>query len=195
MIKLTTPITEEQIRSLHVGDICSITGIIVTARDAGHKLMVEERPDFLNEYLNGGVIYHCGPVVKKEGEKWSFVAAGPTTSAREEPYQAKVIELYTLRGVIGKGGMGEKTLNACRNFGCVYFHAVGGCGTSLAMSVKEVLTVFKLEEFGAPEAFWVTRAEEFPVIVTMDSHGNSIHADVKKASDEVYKEIMRELSV
>ncbi|MBN1232231.1 MAG: fumarate hydratase C-terminal domain-containing protein [Candidatus Coatesbacteria bacterium] len=194
MIKLTTPISEEVIRNLKVGDICAITGIIVTARDAGHKLMVEERPGFLDEYLNGGVIYHCGPVVKKEGEKWSFVAAGPTTSAREEPYQAKVIESYTVRGVIGKGGMGEKTLEACKNYGAVYFHAVGGCGTLLAKSVIEVITVFKLEEFGAPEAFWVCKAVDFPVIVTMDSHGKSIHADVKKASNEVYTKIMTELS-
>jgi fumarate hydratase subunit beta len=145
MIRLEIPIPEAKIRELKVGDTVLLTGIVVTARDAGHKLMVEERPQFLDDLLREGVIYHCGPVVKKEGERWTFVAAGPTTSAREEPYQAKVIESYGVRGVIGKGGMGEATLEACRRFGAVYFHAVGGCGTSIAQSVKEVVAVHKLE--------------------------------------------------
>lgn len=187
MIELTTPITDEQIRSLHAGDLVSLNGIVVTARDAGHKLMVEERPAFLDDLLKGGIIYHCGPVVKKEGDKWKFVAAGPTTSIREEPYQAKVIEMYGVRGVIGKGGMKEKTLEGCKKFGAVYFHAIGGCGTQIALSVKEVLAVHKLEEFGTPEAFWVCRVEDFRVVVTMDSHGNSLHetieADSKKRFD------------
>ena len=191
MIRLEIPIPEAKIRELKVGDTVLLTGIVVTARDAGHKLMVEERPQFLDDLLREGVIYHCGPVVKKEGERWSFVAAGPTTSAREEPYQAKVIESYKVRGVIGKGGMGEATLEACRKFGAVYFHAVGGCGTSIAQSVKEVVAVHKLEEFGTPEAFWVTRVEDFPVIVTMDSHGNSIHDTVRAESKKVYEELMK----
>ena len=191
MIKLDIPISEEKIRALKAGDTVLLSGVMVTARDAGHKLMVEENPDFLNELLKDGVIYHCGPVVKKEGEKWSFVAAGPTTSAREEPYQGKVIESYGVRGVIGKGGMGDKTMEACKKFGAVYFHAVGGCGTSTAQAVKEVLDVHKLEEFGTPEAFWVIRTEDFPVIVTMDTHGKSIHKEVdaesKKALDALLK--------
>jgi len=191
MIRLEIPISEEKIRGLKVGDTVLLSGIVVTARDAGHKLMVEERPHFLDDLLRDGVIYHCGPVVKKEGDRWSFVAAGPTTSAREEPYQGKVIESYGVRGVIGKGGMGPATLEACRRFGAVYFHAVGGCGTSIAQSVKEVLAVHKLEEFGTPEAFWVTRVEDFPVIVTMDAHGNSIHDTVKAASKQVYDELMK----
>jgi fumarate hydratase subunit beta len=191
MIRLEIPIPEAKIRELKVGDTVLLTGIVVTARDAGHKLMVEERPRFLDDLLRDGVLYHCGPVVKKEGGRWSFVAAGPTTSAREEPYQAKVIESYTVRGVIGKGGMGEATLEACRRFGAVYFHAVGGCGTSIAQSVKEVVAVHKLEEFGTPEAFWVIRVEDFPVIVTMDSHGNSIHAQVRADSKKVYEELMK----
>ncbi len=178
MIKLTIPISEDDIRGLKCGDTVSLTGTIVTARDAGHKLMVEERPDFLNDLLKGGVIYHCGPVVKKEGDKWSFVSAGPTTSAREEPYQGKVIDTYGVRGVIGKGGMGKDTLDACREFGAVYFHAVGGAGTLIGQSVKEVTDVFNLEEFGTPEAFWVIRVEDFPVIVTMDTHGVSLHEKI-----------------
>lgn len=190
MIELTTPITEEQIRSLKAGDLVSLNGIVVTARDAGHKLMVEERPEFLNDLLKGGIIYHCGPVVRKDGDKWKFVAAGPTTSIREEPYQAKVIEMYGVRGVIGKGGMKEQTLEGCKKFGAVYLHAIGGCGTQIAESVKEVLAVHKLEEFGTPEAFWVCRVENFQVVVTMDSHGNSLHETVEAASLKRFEELL-----
>ena len=191
MIKLDIPISDEKIRSLKAGDTVLLSGVMVTARDSGHKLMVEENPDFLRDLLRDGVIYHCGPVVKKEGEKWSFVAAGPTTSIREEPYQDKVIESYGVRGVIGKGGMGKATMEACKKFGAVYFHAVGGCGTSTAQAVKEVLDVHMLEEFGTPEAFWVIRTEDFPVIVTMDSHGNSIHDQVEAKSKKVLDELMK----
>jgi fumarate hydratase class I len=191
MIKLEIPIPEEKIRALKVGDTVLLSGLVVTARDAGHKLMVEERPAFLDDLLRGGVIYHCGPVVKQDGERWSFVAAGPTTSSREEPYQAKVIESYTVRGVIGKGGMGEATKEACRRFGAVYFHAVGGCGTAIARAVREVVTVHKLEEFGTPEAFWVIRVEDFPVIVTIDSHGNSVHEQVRAASQQALEELLK----
>ena len=191
MIRLEIPIPEARIRELRVGDTVLLNGIVVTARDAGHKLMVEERPHFLDELLREGVIYHCGPVVRKDGDRWSFVAAGPTTSAREEPYQAKVIESYTVRGVIGKGGMGDATREACRRCGAVYLHAVGGCGTSIAASVKEVLAVHKLEEFGTPEAFWVIRVEDFPAIVTIDTLGDSIHERVREQSKKVYEELLK----
>ncbi len=191
MIRLEIPLAEDAVRALKVGDTVLLNGIVVLARDQGHKLMVEERPHFLDDLLKEGVIYHCGPIVRKDGERWSFVAAGPTTSAREEPYQAQVIESYGVRGVIGKGGMGEATKEACRRFGAVYFHAVGGCGTSIARSVKEVVGVHKLEEFGTPEAFWVTRVEDFPVIVTIDTHGNSIHDTVRAESKKVYDELMK----
>ena len=190
MIELTTPITEEQVRSLKLGDIVHLSGIMVTARDAAHKLMVEERPAFLNELLKGGAIYHCGPVVRKDDGRWSFVAAGPTTSAREEPYQSKVIEHYGVRAVIGKGGMGPKTLEGCKKFGAVYLSAIGGCGTQIALAVKEVLAVHKLEEFGTPEAFWVCRVEKFPVVVTMDAHGNSLHDQVETASKARFQQLL-----
>ncbi|PIE05966.1 MAG: fumarate hydrolyase [Sorangium cellulosum] len=190
MIELTTPITEEQIRRLHAGDLVALNGVIVTARDAGHKLMVEERPEFLNELLKGGIIYHCGPVVKKEGNTWKFVAAGPTTSIREEPYQAKVIEMYGVRGVIGKGGMKEKTLEGCKKNGAVYLHAIGGCGTQIAQSVKEVLAVHKLVEFGTPEAFWVCRVENFQVVVTMDAHGVSLHDTIEAKSKNRFEALL-----
>jgi fumarate hydratase class I len=136
----------------------------------------------LQQLLKGGVIYHCGPVVKKhEDGSFSFVAAGPTTSIREEVYEPEVIAHFNLKGVIGKGGMGPNTLRACREQPAVYFHAIGGAASLIAQSVKEVLTVHKLE-FGVPEAMWVIRVEDFPVVVTMDSHGASIHETVEAAS-------------
>lgn len=192
MIKLKIPISEEDIRKLKVGDTVLLSGIIVTARDAAHKLMVEEKPDFVREVLKESVIYHCGPVVKKDDAgNWSFVSAGPTTSAREEPYQSTVIEEYNVRGVIGKGGMGPKTAEGLSKYGAVYFHAVGGAGSLIANAVKKVLTVHKLEEFGTPEAFWVIDVEDFPVVVTMDSHGSSIHKDVLEKSTRVAEELLK----
>ncbi|MGD9808047.1 MAG: FumA C-terminus/TtdB family hydratase beta subunit [Deferribacterales bacterium] len=190
MIKLTTPISEETARSLKVGDEILLTGKIVTARDAAHKLMIEERPDFIREHLKDGVIYHCGPVVKKEGDEYSFVAAGPTTSSREEPYQAAVCEEYSVRAVIGKGGMGPLTAAGLQKVGAVYLHAVGGAGSLIGKMVKKVHTVYKLEEFGAPEAFWVCEVEDFPCVVTMDSHGGSLHKDIAAASQKVADELM-----
>lgn len=191
MIKLKTPISEEEIRRLHVGDTVYLSGVIVTARDAAHKLMIEERPDFIRDVLKESVIYHCGPVVRQdEAGNWSFVSAGPTTSAREEPYQATVIEEYNVRGVIGKGGMGPKTAEGLKKFGAVYFHAVGGAGSLIANAVKKVLTVHKLEEFGTPEAFWVIEVEDFPLVVTMDSHGGSLHKEVLERSKKVAEELM-----
>ena len=190
-IKLKTPISEEEIRKLKVGDEVLLSGIIVTARDQAHKLMVEEKPDFIREYLKESVIYHCGPVVRKnEDGSWSFVSAGPTTSIREEPYQSEVICEYNVRGVIGKGGMGDKTSEGLKRCGAVYFHAVGGAGTLIANTVKKVVKVFKLEEFGTPEAFWVIEVEDFPLVVTMDSHGSSLHKEVLENSMKAAQELL-----
>lgn len=191
MIKLKTPISEQDIRKLKVGDTVLLSGVIVTGRDEAHKLMIEEKPDFIRDVLKESVIYHCGPVVKKgEDGKWRFVSAGPTTSAREEPYQADVVCEYNIRGVIGKGGMGPKTAEGLQRCGAVYFHAVGGAGTLIANAVKEVKTVYKLEEFGTPEAFWVIEVEDLPLVVTMDSHGSSIHKEIKEKSEKIAKELM-----
>ena len=194
MPRLTIPISDEEIRDLHVGDTVYLNGIIVTGRDAAHKFMIEsfirnpvsseeaELYGELQRLLNGGIIYHCGPVVKKhEDGSYAFVAAGPTTSIREEVYEPEVIAHFNLKGVIGKGGMGPNTLRACREQPAVYFHAIGGAASLIAQSVKEVLTVYKLE-FGVPEAMWVIRVEDFPVVVTMDSHDASIHETVEAAS-------------
>ncbi len=202
-VRLTIPIAEEAVRTLHTGDTVYISGILVTGRDAAHKYMVEhftrapeipahERQWYeeLRRTLSGGAIYHCGPVVRRvAGGGWEFVAAGPTTSMREEPYQAEVIAHFGLRGVIGKGGMGQNTLRACQEHGAAYFHAVGGAATLIANTVKEVLAVYKLEEFGVPEALWVIRVEDFPTVVTMDSHGQSIHEQVERLSRAVLERL------
>jgi fumarate hydratase class I len=201
---LTVPISEEVIRSLHVGDTVYLSGVIVTGRDAAHKYMVEtfirspqiperERPLYeeLRRLLTGSAIYHCGPVVRqREDGRWEFVAAGPTTSIREEPYQADVIAHFGLRGVIGKGGMGQRTLEACQKYGAAYLHAVGGAATLIADTVKEVLTVYKKDEFGVPEAFWVIRVENLPLVVTMDSHGRSVHEEVRTISEERLQQLL-----
>ncbi len=190
-IKLKTPISEEEIRKLKIGDTVLLSGVIVTARDQAHKLMVEEKPDFIRPFLKESVIYHCGPVVRKDAQgNWQFVSAGPTTSAREEPYQATVIGEYNVRGVIGKGGMGPKTAEGLKKYGAVYFHAVGGAGTLIANRVKKVIDVFKLEEFGTPEAFWVIEVEDFPLVVTMDAHGNSMHKEVLEKSSKIAEELI-----
>ena len=189
MIDINLPMSEADARNLRMGDEVRLNGRMVTARDAGHKLMVEKKPKWLRPLLEGSVIYHCGPVVKKVRGEYVFTAAGPTTSIREEPYQADVIEHFGLRAVIGKGGMGEKTLQGCREHGCVYLHGIGGAGTLTAQSVKEVIDVYKLE-FGIPEAFWKICVENFPCVVTMDSHGESLHAKIKSDSEKKFEEIL-----
>jgi len=191
MTGIKLPVSPEEIRALKAGDEVSISGVMVTARDAAHKYLVETEGEDVRQVLDGSMIYHCGPVVRKDEDgKYSFVAAGPTTSIREEPYEAAVIEKYNVRGVIGKGGMGADTLAACGEFGSVYLSALGGLATTLARSVVEVLDVKKLEEFGVPEAFWVIRVENFPAIVTMDSHGRSLHDEIADLSRVNYEELL-----
>lgn len=183
MITLTTPLSEQTVRSLKVGDEVGITGTIFTGRDAVHKYLHEGGQLPPGVSFQGGVLYHCGPViVKDEAGNWKCVAAGPTTSIREEPYQWQVIRDFGLRGVIGKGGMGEKTLEACREHGCVYLHAVGGAAQVLAETIKQVPNVYFYEKFGAPEAIWQFEVVRFPAIVTIDSDGNSLHREVLAAS-------------
>lgn len=202
MTDLTIPISEEEIRGLHVGDTVSLSGVMLTARDAAHKYMIDsfirsqqvpaseqEMYEKLKADLDGGVIYHCGPVVKRENGTWRFVAAGPTTSIREEVYEPEVIQHFNVRAVIGKGGMGPNTLQACQDFGAVYLQAVGGAASLIANSVKEVLDVYKME-FGVPEAFWRIRVEDFPAVVTMDSHGRSLHDDVLEKSKQVFERLV-----
>lgn len=190
MAELKLPVEAATIRELTVGDFVELTGRMITGRDAAHKWLIEEHRDEVAEYLQGTVIYHCGPVVAKGDDGWRFVAAGPTTSIREEPYQADVIGRYGLRGVIGKGGMGPKTLDGLGRHGAVYLHAIGGAAQVLARSVQRVEKVFMLEEFGVPEALWVIDVERFPVVVSMDSHGGSLHDEVESASKAKLEELI-----
>lgn len=189
MIQLSAPFTEEVIRSLKVGDMVEITGIAFTGRDAVHKWLSEGNEPPTQFSLRDGIIYHCGPVVMKKKGKWVVTAAGPTTSIREEPYQAGIIEKFNVRAVIGKGGMGEKTRQACQKFGCVYLHAVGGAAQVLAESIQEVEDVFGIEKFGSPEAIWKLRVVSFPAVVTIDAHGNSLHKDIEAQSAAKLAEI------
>jgi len=183
MIQLTTPISKATIGQLKVGDEVSITGVLFTGRDAVHKYLHEGGKLPPGVDLQGGILYHCGPVViKDESGNWKCVAAGPTTSIREEPYQWQVIRDLGLRAVIGKGGMGDKTLEACQKYGCAYLHAIGGAAQVLAQCIQRIPNVYMMEQFGAPEAIWEFEVVQFPAVVTMDSHGNSLHKEVFAAS-------------
>jgi fumarate hydratase class I len=180
-IVLHSPLTEASVRNLKVGDIVLLRGDMFTGRDSVHShLMKHPAP----VDLTGALLYHCGPVVLKQNGGWKMTAAGPTTSIREEPYEADVIKRFGVRAVIGKGGMGPKTLAALKEFGAVYLNAIGGAAQYYGRCIKKVKNVHLLE-FGVPEAMWHLDVEDFPAIVTMDSHGNSLHADVEKASATV----------
>jgi fumarate hydratase class I len=177
-IVLTTPISDAQIRSLKVGDVVMLSGRAYTGRDAvHHHLMTHDAP----VDLSGGVIYHCGPVVAKDGAGWRVTAAGPTTSIREEPYQADIIKRFGVRAVIGKGGMGARTLGALKESGAVYLNAIGGAAQYYARAIERVDGASFLE-FGTPEAMWHLMLKDFPAIVTMDAHGNSLHKEVEQQS-------------
>ncbi|HEX6305728.1 MAG TPA: FumA C-terminus/TtdB family hydratase beta subunit [Anaerolineales bacterium] len=207
MRKLNIPFSDEEIRSLKVGDPVAIFGVIVTGRDAAHKWMIDTfieqtRPpqgddltvfEAIKPLLDGGAIYHCGPVVAGlETRDYRFVAAGPTTSTREEPYQGDVMRYFNVKGVIGKGGMGPKTLAACQEVPGVYLHAIGGAASLIAQSVQRVLDVHKLD-FGVPEAMWVIEVKDFPAVVTMDSHGESLHAEIAQKSKAVLDELVAQV--
>lgn len=177
---LTPPLSEETVRALRVGDVVLVTGDLYTGRDAVHAHLMKNPPPV---DLNGAALYHCGPVMLKEGDRWVVKAAGPTTSIREEPYQADIIKKYGVRAVIGKGGMGAKTLAALKEAGAVYLNGIGGAAQYYARTVERVLGV-NLIEFGIPEAMWHLRVNGFAAIVTMDAHGNSLHADVEKKTGD-----------
>ncbi len=191
---ITLPASDDEIVKLKVGDTVYLSGVMLTARDAAHKYMVEnfikgtppeselELYEKLKADLHGGALYHCGPVVRRLNGRYTFVSAGPTTSIREEVYEDLVIAHFNVKAIIGKGGMGPRTLKACQEHTAVYLHAIGGAGSLIAATVQEVLDVYKLEEFGVPEAFWKIRVRDFPTVVTMDSHGGSLHAVVEEQS-------------
>ena len=183
MIKLSFPFTEEKIRALKVGDEVLISGTVFTGRDAVHKYLHEggKLPPGVN--LRDGILYHCGPVMMQQPDgSWKCTAAGPTTSIREEPYQGQIIHDFGVRGVIGKGGMGDRTVEACKENGCVYLHAIGGAAQVLAECVKKVRNVYFEKEFGSPEAIWELEIEDFPAVVTIDAQGHSLHKEIFAAS-------------
>jgi fumarate hydratase class I len=179
-VAVMTPLDEATARSLKVGDVVLISGRMFTGRDAVHAHLMKHEPPV---DLHGAALYHCGPVVQKDGGGWRITAAGPTTSIREEPYQAEVLRRYGVRVVIGKGGMGAKTLEGLRETGAVYLNAVGGAAQFYARTIEAVDGV-SLLEFGTPEAMWHLRVKDFPAIVTMDAHGNSLHKEIEAASAE-----------
>jgi len=204
MQEINIPISDDTIHGLKVGDPVMLNGIMLTGRDTVHKWMIdtfirktrEPQGDDLKVYeaikplLNKSVIYHCGPVVSGlDTRHYEFVAAGPTTSIREEPYQAEVMSHFNIKGVIGKGGMGPKTLQGCKDTPGVYLHAIGGAASYIAQRVTRVLEVFKLE-FGVPEAMWVIEVKDFPVVVTMDAKGQSLHAVIQERSSKVLQELL-----
>ncbi|MBD3405876.1 MAG: fumarate hydratase [Candidatus Lokiarchaeota archaeon] len=193
---LTTPISEEDARKLKAGDVIYVTGEhVYTARDEAHERALEmfEKGEKPPVDFEGSVVYHVGPVAWQKAGKWQIVSAGPTTSARMEIFEDEFLKKYKARVIIGKGGMGERTLAALKDVGAVYCSFTGGCGALAAKGLKEV-RAYEWSDLGMPEALWVITAEEFgPLLVTMDSHGNSLHADMDKLvesrKDEIYSKI------
>lgn len=178
-VSLQTPLNNSDVRKLKAGDMVLLSGTVYTGRDEVHKYLCKggDLP-----MLKDGIIYHCGPVVLEDKGSYRVIAAGPTTSIREEPYQADIIQRYGIKAVIGKGGMAAKTLQACKDHGCVYLHAIGGAAQIYARCVEQVEGVHLKEKFGSPEAVWVLRVKDFPAVVTMDSHGQSLHQEVADVS-------------
>jgi len=189
---ITSPLQQEVIKKLAVGDMVSISGRIVTGRDQIHKYLASGGNPPID--LSGLVIYHCGPVVIKEKGQWKITAAGPTTSVREEPYQAEIISKLRPGAIMGKGGMGEKTRKAMSECGCVYLHATGGAAQYLAECIVKVEGVY-LEQFGQPESMWLLTIKDLPALVTMDSHGNSLHDTVLNDSSNGLRDYFHNLSV
>jgi len=186
-VVLQSPLSEQQVRALRVGDVVLVSGEMFTGRDAVHAYLMDHEPP---ADLHGAVLYHCGPVMLKQDGAWVVKAAGPTTSSREEPYQATVIERYGIRAVIGKGGMGAKTSAALEKCGAVYLNAIGGAAQFYARTVEKVLDVHLLD-FGIPEAMWHLKVNNFAAIVTMDAHGNSLHRDVEAETGEALAGLRR----
>jgi fumarate hydratase class I len=189
-VVLKLPLSEADVRGLKAGDVVLLNGRLVTGRDRIHKYLGgKPRREEVPFDLSGTVLYHCGPVIEKTEEEFRVVAAGPTTSMRVEMYEPTVIREYRLRGIMGKGGMGEGTRRALKEDGCVYLHTIGGAAVYLARRIKKTAGVWKFEEFGPTEAMWLFEVEDFPAIVTMDSHGNDIHAQVEAASFRRFSEL------
>ncbi len=195
--KLITPISEEQIRKLKVNDVVYVTGTMVTARDQAHKraLQLQKEGKQLPIKLEGLAVFHCGPIVKKEGDKWIVVAAGPTTSTRMDIFEDEFIKNFKARIIIGKGGMGKRTTDAMQKYGAIYGAFTGGAGVLAAKAIKNVKTVEWLD-LGMPEALWIFEAEEFgPLTVAIDSHGNNLFEEVKQKTEKNRRKIYEKLGI
>ncbi len=189
---INLPITKKDALSLHVGDMVLVNGKIVTGRDKAHKFLYNEKParEKIPFNLEGTILYHCGPIIKKTRKGFEIIVVGSTTSMRVEMYEHRIISEYGLRGVMGKGGMGKQTLNALKKNRCVYLHTIGGAAAYLAERVKEVIDVWKLREFGSTDAMWLFEVRNFPAIVTMDAHGRSLHEGIEKKSYRALKKLI-----
>ena len=188
MTKLIYPFDEKSVRALRAGDAVSLTGRIYTGRDKFHKFFADGGKIAVD--FRDGALYHCGPVVVRDGDgAWRVVAAGPTTSVRENPYEPEFIASSGVRIVIGKGGMDSATLAAMKRYGCVYVLAVGGAAALSAAAVKRVAAVSYLEEFGAAEAVWHFDVEDFRGVVAMDATGKSLFDEVGEVSRSRYAEL------
>jgi len=195
--KLKTPISEEDIRKLKVNDVLYVTGIIVTARDAAHKRALElfKEGKTLPIDLRGLAVFHCGPIVKKEDDKWVVVAAGPTTSTRMDIFEDEFVKNFEARVIIGKGGMGKRTTDAMKKYGAVYAAFTGGAGVLAAKAIKEVKKV-EWFDLGMPEALWVFEVEDFgPMTVAIDAHGNNLFEEVQKKTEESKPKIYEKLGI
>lgn len=189
MISLQSPFDEATIRALRAGDLVSLSGRIFTGRDRLHKHLAETGDSPVD--LRNGALFHCGPVVQQTSRgDWTILAAGPTTSIREEPYMADVIAQQGVRVIIGKGGMGEKTLAACQTHGCVYLQAVGGAAAVIARCIQSVDAVHFLNEFGATEALWSLTVRDLPLVVGMDTQGRSLFADVAQRARQRLQKLL-----
>ncbi len=189
MTELKYPFKEENVRPLRAGDTVSVNGIVWTGRDRFHKHFADGGK--LPVDFKDGALYHCGPVVVFHDNQWHAVACGPTTSVRENPYEPAFIAQSGVRLIIGKGGMDQNTLEACRKYGAVYLQAVGGAAAITASCVESIRNVYFLEEFGAAEACWEFEMKDFKCVVAMDSHGVSLFDEVRKESEEKYSSLIK----
>ncbi len=191
-LSLNLPLSADDAGRLKIGDFVLLSGRIVTGRDRVHKYLLDESPQKEEPPfdLTGTVLYHCGPVTRKIDGGYRVISAGPTTSMRVEMYEAALIKKYNLRGIMGKGGMGEKTARGLEENSCVYLNTFGGAAAYLADRIKRIIDVWKLDEFGPTEAMWLFEVEDFPAIVTMDAHGNDLHRDIENASFKKFSELI-----
>ena len=172
------PVSEEDVKKLHTGDIIYVSGRIFTARDEAHHLMLEKNNVPFDP--SDMALFHCGPLMKKTGDKWEVVSAGPTTSSRMELFEDKFLEKYNVKVIIGKGDMGKNTQKALQKYISIYASYTGGAGALAADKVEEVEDVYWLDKLGMPEAVWIFRVKEFgPLVVAIDSHGKSIYKKIE----------------